>query len=177
VDVYPGLACRAPERDAGQHGTITITLYYTVAGGVPSEADVQSAIHDLEQLYQACPSDKRLVDCTEVTAELTVATMQDVKQKVVQQPYVPPTFPAALDRGFPEDAEGLDALDGGPLGTCPGSPVRVCDDAGSAGGGPVQRAGPLDVGHRHAKKDRKWFRTARLKQTLWFWKRGGDQTA
>jgi|UniRef100_A0A7S4LE07 huntingtin len=103
VDVYPGLAHAALERGAGQHGTITVTMYYTVAGGVPSEADVQSAIRDLEELYQACPSDKRLVDCTEVTAELTVADMQDIKEKVTVQPYVPRKFAPTPDAGFPDD--------------------------------------------------------------------------
>jgi hypothetical protein len=59
---------RKPERDASMHGTITVTMYYTVVGGVPSAEDVRRAVEDLDELYKKCPSDKRLVECHEVTA-------------------------------------------------------------------------------------------------------------
>ena len=101
-DVYPGLCNTAPERDPSQHATITVTMYYTVAGGVPSAAEVAAAVADLDELYKACPSDKKLVDCTEVTAELTVKDMGDVGTKLKTQPYVPPPAPAADNSGgFP----------------------------------------------------------------------------
>lgn len=43
-----------PERDASQHVTVTVVLYYTVAGGVPSAADVVAAVDDMERLYAQC---------------------------------------------------------------------------------------------------------------------------
>jgi len=89
-DTWTGLAKKDVERDPSQHGTITVTLYYTVVGGVPSTEDVKAAIDDLNQLYAACPSDKKLVDCTEITKELTVKDMQDITTKVTTQGYQPP---------------------------------------------------------------------------------------
>jgi hypothetical protein len=67
-DTWAGVANRRPERDASQHGTITVTMYYTVVGGVPSAEDVKRACADLDALYKQCPSDKRLVKCDEVTS-------------------------------------------------------------------------------------------------------------
>ena len=101
-DKWAGIANKAPERDPSQHGTITVTLYYTVAGGVPSAADVEACVADIDALYRACPSDKRLVDCGEVTAELTIKNMQDIVAKVTTQPYCPPAQPV-VDSGFPVD--------------------------------------------------------------------------
>ena len=72
-DTFAGVANKTPSRDANQHATVTVTMYYTVAGGVPSAADVAAAVADLDELYKACPSDKKLVDCTEVTAPLDAA--------------------------------------------------------------------------------------------------------
>ena len=102
VDVYRGVANTTPQRDASQHGTVTVTMYYTVAGGVPSPEDVERAVADLDALYKACPSDKRLVDCTEVTSELTVAQSQAIATKLATQPYKPAPQPPAVDQGFPE---------------------------------------------------------------------------
>ena len=104
-DKWKGLTKTDLERDASQHGTITVTMYYTVVGGIPSEADVKAAVADLDSLYKACPSDKKLVDCTEITSELTVKNMQDITTKVVTQGYVPPvkkTAPDNQDGAFPE---------------------------------------------------------------------------
>lgn len=86
-DTWKGINNKAPVRDPSQHGTITVTLYYTVAGGIPSPADVEACVADLDSLYKACPSDKKLVDCSEVTAELTVKDMQDIGKKLTEQPY------------------------------------------------------------------------------------------
>ena len=102
-DVWGGVTKKDPERDPSMHPTITVTMYYTVVGGVPSAADVEAAVADLDALYKACPSDKRLVDCTEVTKELTVKEMQDSVSKVKTQPYQPPNFPPqANTTTFPE---------------------------------------------------------------------------
>eukprot|EP00743_Colponemidia_sp_Colp-15_P023139 GILK01032012.1.p1 GENE.GILK01032012.1~~GILK01032012.1.p1 ORF type:complete len:140 (-),score=17.08 GILK01032012.1:10-399(-) len=86
-DTWAGINNKEPSRDPSQHGTITVTLYYTVAGGIPSPADVEACVADLDALYKACPSDKKLVDCSEITAELTVKNMQDIIKKVGDQPY------------------------------------------------------------------------------------------
>ena len=72
-DVWGGVANATPERHPSQHGTITVTMYYTVLGGVPSADDVDRACRDLNDLYKQCASDKRLVNCTEVTANPPVA--------------------------------------------------------------------------------------------------------
>ncbi len=102
-DVWGGVARKDPERDPSMHGTITVTMYYTVVGGVPSAADVKAAIADLDALYKACPTDKRLVDCTELTKELTVKDTIDISKKLTTQPYKPPAMaPADNSGGFPE---------------------------------------------------------------------------
>jgi huntingtin len=53
-DTWRGLTVSHPERDAREHITATVVLYNTVAGGVPTRADVDAAIDDLEKLYAAC---------------------------------------------------------------------------------------------------------------------------
>jgi hypothetical protein len=68
-DTWGGLNHGYLKRDSTQHGTITVTMYSTVAGGVPSSEDIARAIDDLEQLYSSCKSDKRLVDCYEITSK------------------------------------------------------------------------------------------------------------
>jgi hypothetical protein len=88
-DIFRGVASGRPERDPTQHGTITVTMYYTVVGGVPSAADVERAVADLDDLYKACPSDKRLAQCHEVTAHTT--TWQ-AKGGIVPPPPPPPKF-------------------------------------------------------------------------------------
>ena len=100
-DEWHGVNNKSPERDPSQHATITVTMYYTVAGGIPSVADIEACVKDLDDLYKACPSDKKLVDCSEVTAELTVKDMNDIVTKVTSQPYKPATF-APTKSSFPE---------------------------------------------------------------------------
>ena len=46
---------------------------------------LKAAIADLDALYKACPSDKRLVACSEQTKELTVKELQDI-QKSINKP-------------------------------------------------------------------------------------------
>jgi hypothetical protein len=89
------------ERDNSQHSTITITLYYTVANGVPSEQDVLAAVNDLDNLYKSCRTTKELSQATEITKELTVKDMMDIKTKVVTQPHEN-KFIAPKTNGFPE---------------------------------------------------------------------------
>ena len=101
-DVWPGLAKKDATRDASQHGTITVTMYYTVVGGIPSEADVLAAVADLNELYAGCAKEMRLADAHDVTAELTVKNTQDIALKVTQQPYKPPTSAAPANVAFPE---------------------------------------------------------------------------
>jgi len=88
-DTWSGLNKKDPVRDPSQHGTITVTLYYTVVGGVPSEEDILASIEDLNQLYRSCASDKNLVDCGEITKELTVKDTIDIEKKLFTQPYSP----------------------------------------------------------------------------------------
>jgi len=52
-DYWTGLTIQ-PRRDESQHCTITVQLYHTVAGGVPSPEDVKAAIDDLESLFRHC---------------------------------------------------------------------------------------------------------------------------
>lgn len=51
---WKGLTCQNFIRHPSQHITATITMYYVVEGGVPSVADVESAIADIEKLYADC---------------------------------------------------------------------------------------------------------------------------
>merc|ERR1712190_249961 len=53
-DYWGGLSVKEPQRDVQQHCTITVQLYHTVTGGIPSPKDVMSAIDDMEALYNAC---------------------------------------------------------------------------------------------------------------------------
>ena len=51
---WSGLAVKAPKRSGSEHITVTVVLYNTVAGGVPSAADVTAAVDDMEALYASC---------------------------------------------------------------------------------------------------------------------------
>lgn len=51
---WKGLTCQNFIRHPSQHMTATITMYYVVEGGVPSVADVESAIADIKKLYADC---------------------------------------------------------------------------------------------------------------------------
>merc|ERR1712167_510619 len=46
VDTWKGLTKKTPVRNPAEHITVTVVLYFTVANGVPSEADVLAAIDD-----------------------------------------------------------------------------------------------------------------------------------
>ena len=81
-----------PQRDASQHVTVTVVIYNTVAGGVPSAEDVKAAVDDMEALYASCGWTGRLASdgASFVKKELTVKNAQDIADKLVHQPYVPP---------------------------------------------------------------------------------------
>ena len=50
-DVWDGLSLKDPKRHPGQHITVTCVIYNTIAGGVPTDADVMAAVEDMERLY------------------------------------------------------------------------------------------------------------------------------
>lgn len=108
VDVWPGLTKRDPERDPAQHITVTVTMYYTVAGGVPSEHDALKAVADLDSLYASCEKTSSLAAANataggKFTLELTEDDAKAIGDKVTTQPYKPPAFAAANNtNGFPK---------------------------------------------------------------------------
>merc|ERR1719401_2307559 len=95
-DVWPGLSVSSPKRNAGEHVTLTVVIYNTISGGVPTEEDVAAAIDDLEDLYEKCGAHGRLAEQAFdfMKKDLTAKDMVDIKQKVTTQPYKPP--PAAV---------------------------------------------------------------------------------
>merc|ERR1712159_420532 len=54
VDTWKGLTVQEPQRNEAEHITVTVVIYNTVAGGVPSEDDVAAAVNDMEELYSKC---------------------------------------------------------------------------------------------------------------------------
>merc|ERR1719482_705226 len=83
---------KAPKRDPDQHVTVTVVIYNTVAGGVPSAEDVKAAVEDMEQLYASCGWKGRLAEAGAgfTKKELTVKNVMDISEKLITQPYVPP---------------------------------------------------------------------------------------
>lgn len=81
-----------PTRDPSQHVTVTVVIYNTVAGGVPSMEDVKAAVDDMEQLYASCGWKGRLAEqgADFMKKELTVKNVMDISEKLITQPYVPP---------------------------------------------------------------------------------------
>merc|ERR1719261_767504 len=98
INSSSGVGNKAPKRDPHQHMTITCVIYNTVAGGVPSEADVEAAIEDMEELYRACQWQGKLADdgADFMKKELTVTDAAGIAHKVVEQPYKPPAGAAGL---------------------------------------------------------------------------------
>jgi len=102
---WKGLTVKNPKRHSGEHITVTIVMYYTCSGGVPTEHDVKSAIDDLEGLYQSVETSGTLSEdkFNFMKSELTVKDTWDIQKKLITQP--PPKPPAPIDFDvFPSDA-------------------------------------------------------------------------
>merc|ERR1719502_1819444 len=100
---------RTPTRDASQHVTVTVVIYNTVAGGVPSAEDVKAAVDDMEQLYASCGWKGKLTDegADFMKKELTVSDTLTIAGKLAEQPYTPPVGAIGLVVGgdvFPTSA-------------------------------------------------------------------------
>jgi len=87
-DTWDGLTVENPVRNEHEHLTISVVIYFTVAGGVPSEKDVLAAIDDMEMLYNACNAKGRLADeeFDFMKKELTVKDVLDINKKITEQP-------------------------------------------------------------------------------------------
>merc|ERR1712046_488326 len=87
-DTWDGLTLETPVRNEHEHLTISVVIYFTVAGGVPSEKDVLAAIDDMEMLYNACNAKGRLADeeFDFMKKELTVKDVLDINKKITEQP-------------------------------------------------------------------------------------------
>ena len=99
VDTWQGLRVEAPQRHRSEHITVTVVIYNTVAGGVPSAEDVAAAVEDMEALYAATGAAGRLADGAFdfMTPELQVQDVMDAQAKLTTQPYTPP--PAGVTAG------------------------------------------------------------------------------
>jgi len=104
-DIWSGLSVQKPMRYPSEHVTVTVVLYYTVAGGVPSQKDVVAAIDDLEALYAACGTTSCLAEdkFDFMKHELSATDMVDIKTKLTTQPYVPPSMKVLEADVFPSD--------------------------------------------------------------------------
>lgn len=57
---WSGLSTDNFQRHPEQHITATITMYYTVKGGVPAPEDIENAIKDINECFAACDMVARL---------------------------------------------------------------------------------------------------------------------
>jgi len=107
VDIWKGLTVQGPQRNEAEHITVTVVIYNTVAGGVPSEGDVAAAVTDMEALYRQCEWSGRLADegADFMKAELTVADAAKIGNKIATQPYKPPSQGVVGCDMFPVDEE------------------------------------------------------------------------
>jgi len=107
VDTWKGLTVQEPQRNEAEHITVTVVIYNTVAGGVPSEDDVAAAVTDMEELYRQCEWSGRLAEegADFMKAELTVADAAKIGNKIATQPYKPPSQAVVGCDTFPVDEE------------------------------------------------------------------------
>jgi huntingtin len=108
VDTWSGLEVKNPKRHATEHITVTVVIYNTVAGGVPSVEDVAAAIDDMEALYTACSggSDKLSESGFDfMKSELTVHDAQQINLKVTTQPYKPAAMQVTAGDVWPADQD------------------------------------------------------------------------
>lgn len=104
ADSWTGLGITKPKRHASEHITVTIVMYHTCSGGVPTEMDVRAAVDDLEALYRATTLNGNLSNSTFqfMKSELTVKDMVDIHTKLAGQP--PPKPCAPFNHNvFPQD--------------------------------------------------------------------------
>ncbi|GMH59008.1 hypothetical protein TrST_g10262 [Triparma strigata] len=85
---WGGLTVKDPTRNDSECITITCVMYYVCQGGTPSEADVASAIDDLEAMYRACEDNGNLAEekFDFMKEELTVKDVLDINKKITTQP-------------------------------------------------------------------------------------------
>lgn len=104
---YPGLHFSEPKRHESDHVTVTIVMFYGVAGGVPSKQDVLGAIDDLQRLYESCSVHGNLADKSFdfMKDDLTAQDMMGVAAKVITQPYKPENTSVSGHDQFPSDEE------------------------------------------------------------------------
>merc|ERR1719502_2227797 len=107
VDVWGGLSVKEPKRNPEEHVTVTVVIYNTVVGGVPSQQEDVAAVEDMEELYRQCAWNGKLGDegADFMKAELTVADAMAVSSKIATQPYKPPVQSVTNADVFPMDAE------------------------------------------------------------------------
>jgi ubiquitin len=106
-DVWSGLSVQRPKRHDSEHLTVTVVIYHTVAGGVPSQKDVVAAIDDIEALYAACEAKGCLAEDTFdfMKHELKTPDLDNIVDKILLQPYKPPSFAVMGADTFPTDTE------------------------------------------------------------------------
>ena len=107
VDSWGGLTVHAPERHQSEHVTVTVVIYNTVVGGVPTVADVAAAIDDLERLYAGCSAAGKLAEPTFDFMKHGMAgsgASQQVAQKVALQPYTHTAGVVQNPAVFPTDS-------------------------------------------------------------------------
>merc|ERR1711998_501891 len=101
-----GMVChKQNQKEMKVNITVTIVSYFTIAGGVPSEADVVAAIDDMEKLYHSCTEKGNLADDTFdfMKDELTVKDVVDIQTKIKTQPaFVPSNVGVTNHDVFPE---------------------------------------------------------------------------
>jgi len=91
-DIWKGLSVEDPERHHSEHVTVTVVIYNTISGGVPSEKDIMAAIDELESLYESCSGEGHLAEQAFdfMKEDLAACDAVDVVTKLATQPHAPP---------------------------------------------------------------------------------------